>query len=204
MDVGLGGFVLCMRVLTMSRGWTTRVETAPALRPAMDSTAAGETPALLLEGIKANCRSEVIYMVVVVPLGKIQEMELQATWLGNFKSAVLAWNLCRTSQQQTAQTDEKTTAGNQSFNRILSRIIRVAFLIQNMVFVQVVGRHYILHIAKQLPTQAARNDFQIPTPEMLVFPVPFYSADSVHIESFFFVILAWTPTREERGGCTAC
>ena len=60
------GLKLCIRVLTMSRGWTTRVETAPALRPAIDSTRAGERPALLLEGIKANCRGRIIYMMVVM------------------------------------------------------------------------------------------------------------------------------------------
>lgn len=58
-------FVLCMRVLTMSRGWTTRVEIAPAVSPAMDSTAAGERPALFWEGIKANCvEKDIIYMAV--------------------------------------------------------------------------------------------------------------------------------------------
>lgn len=36
-----------MRVLTMSRGWTTKVDMMPALRPAADSTAAGERPAWL-------------------------------------------------------------------------------------------------------------------------------------------------------------
>ena len=41
----IGGCELCMRVLTMSSGCTTSVATDPAVRPAMDSTWAGERPA---------------------------------------------------------------------------------------------------------------------------------------------------------------
>lgn len=41
-----------MRVLTMSSGWTTKVATVPALRPARDSMTAGERPAWLRSGIK--------------------------------------------------------------------------------------------------------------------------------------------------------
>lgn len=61
------GYGRCMRVLTMSRGWTTRVEMVPALRPAMDSTRAGEMPALLFWGMKP-CRGA-FYMVVVLLSG---------------------------------------------------------------------------------------------------------------------------------------
>jgi hypothetical protein len=37
--------ILCIRVLTISNGCTTSVETTPALRPATDSTTAGDRPA---------------------------------------------------------------------------------------------------------------------------------------------------------------
>jgi hypothetical protein len=40
--------VLCMRVLTISRGCTMRVAIVPAERPAMVSTRAGERPASLV------------------------------------------------------------------------------------------------------------------------------------------------------------
>ena len=36
--------VLCIRVLTISRGWTRSVAMEPADRPAMVSTRAGEKP----------------------------------------------------------------------------------------------------------------------------------------------------------------
>lgn len=39
---GSGEEVLCKRVFTTSRGWTTRVDIVPAERPAMVSTSAGE------------------------------------------------------------------------------------------------------------------------------------------------------------------
>lgn len=44
-------FLLCMRVLTMSSGCTTNVATVPALRPAIDSTMAGERRACSLPGM---------------------------------------------------------------------------------------------------------------------------------------------------------
>ena len=46
--MGSGGYaVLCIRVLTISSGWTVSVAIEPAARPAMVSTRAGEMPACL-------------------------------------------------------------------------------------------------------------------------------------------------------------
>lgn len=43
---------LCMRVLTMSSGWTIRVAMEPAESPATVSTRAGERPASLVSVIE--------------------------------------------------------------------------------------------------------------------------------------------------------
>ena len=42
---GREGVLLCIRVLTISNGCTTSVDTMPALRPATDSIIAGDGPA---------------------------------------------------------------------------------------------------------------------------------------------------------------
>lgn len=60
-----------MRVLTRSSGWTTKVETAPAERPATDSTVPVDRPAAFCEGIEAGpFKGGCCYMLLLGCSGK--------------------------------------------------------------------------------------------------------------------------------------